>query len=562
MESKEAKGGNFEALSKCICKVEAEPEKGTGFLLLFKLEDDQEFKALVVPSKILTEDKINNAEFKFNIFYQEKKIKITLAQKDNKGEKNVLITPGKKNTKDKNDFADFPIDIFQIGKKEDGEEKKEEYEGISFDTFYQEKNVQITLNQNVPEKKRLFISFKDDSKDISILEIKPEDGIPADSFIEVDTTNEGKENEAYKNNSIIQFRNPTGELQLQCLIDNNGDLKVIGICKEKDDAPKIQGTILKDIIEKLSEGKPQNYIICYYRYQQNMKTKLFNKEYRDYINDITYSFRGFNKENVEIFVNDEQVKFSDEVKCKGLPPYKVKFVLKEQLTNCANMFCNCKDLFKADISKLDLSKVTDMNSMFFKCSNLTEVKLPKSEENEITNLSNMFMKCKELIKVESLAKINTSKVTNMKGIFNGCEKLPEIDLSGLKTNSVTNLSSMFEFCNELKSVNLQGFDTKKVTGFEAMFHRCQALKTLDLSCFNTENAENLSGMFDQCPALTEINLSNFAFKDDNVNTSWLFIECKSLTKVDLSKCNEIAIEKIEKEISEAKLSPEMITPKK
>ena len=41
-------------------------------------------------------------------------------------------------------------------------------------------------------------------------------------------------------------------------------------------------------------------------------------------------------------------------------------------------------------------------------------------------------------------------------MFNGCNKLTSLDLSGWDMTNVTNIESMFRFCNNLKTIKMIG----------------------------------------------------------------------------------------------------------
>ena len=58
--------------------------------------------------------------------------------------------------------------------------------------------------------------------------------------------------------------------------------------------------------------------------------------------------------------------------------------------------------------------------------------------------------------------LNTSNVTNMLGIFNGCTSLTSLDLSNFDTSNVISMSNMFSNCNSLISLDLSNFDASNV----------------------------------------------------------------------------------------------------
>ena len=74
--------------------------------------------------------------------------------------------------------------------------------------------------------------------------------------------------------------------------------------------------------------------------------------------------------------------------------------------------------------------------------------------------------------------VDTSKVTNMNGMFYRCINLTSLDLSGWNTSNVSDITSMFNSCGNLNSLDLSGWDTSKVTNMDAMFEGCSALKTI------------------------------------------------------------------------------------
>lgn len=73
--------------------------------------------------------------------------------------------------------------------------------------------------------------------------------------------------------------------------------------------------------------------------------------------------------------------------------------------------------------------------------------------------------------------VNTSETLNMSYMFDGCDKLQELDLSKFDTKKVTNMSYMFNNCRELKKLNLIKIDTTSVSDMSYMFEECRNLNT-------------------------------------------------------------------------------------
>ena len=153
-----------------------------------------------------------------------------------------------------------------------------------------------------------------------------------------------------------------------------------------------------------------------------------------------------------------------------------------------------------------------------------------------TSLEHFFAGCSTLETISGLEYLNTEKVTDMSGMFNGCQKLSSLDLSKFNTEKVTNMSSMFEDCQELSSLDLSNFNTKEVKQMTSMFWGCSALSSLDLSNFNTANVMYMGNMFFNCSALSSLTLSNFnTEKVESMGN--LFEGCSALSSLDLSNFN-------------------------
>ena len=74
--------------------------------------------------------------------------------------------------------------------------------------------------------------------------------------------------------------------------------------------------------------------------------------------------------------------------------------------------------------------------------------------------------------------VDTSKVTNMNGMFYRCINLTSLDLSGWNTSNVNDITSMFNSCGNLNSLDLSGWNISNVTSMGWMFGGCKSLKTI------------------------------------------------------------------------------------
>ena len=174
-------------------------------------------------------------------------------------------------------------------------------------------------------------------------------------------------------------------------------------------------------------------------------------------------------------------------------------------------FSSCKKLKTIEnIQYLNTSKVTDMSGMFFGCSSLTSL---------------------------NLSSFNTANVTSMRGMFSGCDSLTRLDIGSFNTANVTDMSMMFNDCSHLTRLNLSSFDTAKVEDTSMMFWGCKSLTSLDLSCFNTANVTSMGDMFSGCESLTSLDFRNLYLKDEFGDC--LFHDLKNLKHINLENANTV-----------------------
>ena len=198
------------------------------------------------------------------------------------------------------------------------------------------------------------------------------------------------------------------------------------------------------------------------------------------------------------------------------------------VTDMSNMFKNCSNLAKLDVTHFNTAKVTNMNSMFTRCSNLAELDLTHFNTANVTNMYEMFNGCSNLVKLD-VTNFNTAKVTTMFGMFNDCSNLTELDLTHFNTANVTDMSYMFKNCSNLAKLDVTHFNTAKVTNMNSMFTRCSNLAELDLTHFNTANVTNMWNMFSDCKSLTTIYVSDEFVITNITNKNYsLFFGCIKL----------------------------------
>ena len=196
--------------------------------------------------------------------------------------------------------------------------------------------------------------------------------------------------------------------------------------------------------------------------------------------------------------------------------------------DCSGIFFGFNNLTQINFNaNFNTSKVTTMRNMFNGCSKLTALDLRNFNTSNVTKMNNMFFGCSAL-KTLNISNFNTSKVTAMDGMFFNCSLLTGLELSKFNTSNVTTMNHMFHNCSSLTALNLTGFDTSNVIVMTGMFYNCSKLTSLDLSKFNTLKVIYMSQMFYGCSSLKTLNLSGF--NTSNVtNMSYMFYDCSKLT---------------------------------
>lgn len=144
----------------------------------------------------------------------------------------------------------------------------------------------------------------------------------------------------------------------------------------------------------------------------------------------------------------------------GVTPFFMNNARLERIDNTGNyggvtdffgMFANCTALASADLSNLDVSKVTKVGSMFANCHALTAL---------------------------DLSAWDTASLTSVDSAFSGCIHLNTLDLSGWDTSNVTWLNNMVSGCTALSYINLRGWNFASVTSMSDMFKNCTSLSTV------------------------------------------------------------------------------------
>ena len=162
----------------------------------------------------------------------------------------------------------------------------------------------------------------------------------------------------------------------------------------------------------------------------------FNTDEKTNIYDIT-SYTEILFENDS---SEEKPEEDEEIK----PSY---FIIPDNFTlNAENMFNSCSIIQYIDFFEFDTSIITNMTHMFDGCSNLIEVK--NLYPINTRDMSYLFYNCGSLknFNLNLSEDTNITQVTNMERMFYYCNNLISVDLTNIYTNNVTSMRSMFYNC--------------------------------------------------------------------------------------------------------------------
>ena len=199
-------------------------------------------------------------------------------------------------------------------------------------------------------------------------------------------------------------------------------------------------------------------------------------------------------------------------------------------TTMRKWFNGCKKLEQADLSSIDASKLTDISQLFGNCKSLKSVTFP--------------------------ANMSAAPLEQISSVFDGCENLTALDLSGWNTSNVKDMSCVFKGCKALTSLNVSGWNVSNVKDMNYIFSGCSSLTSLDLSTWNVTlgvkgevQSYGATGMFKGCSRLAELKLGEFWIKagakgsadedhytDEELKTKMSTFEgCSALTSLHITE---------------------------
>ena len=198
--------------------------------------------------------------------------------------------------------------------------------------------------------------------------------------------------------------------------------------------------------------------------------------------------------------------------CISLTSLDISGFDTSKVDTMSNMFENCISLTSLDVSNFNTSNVANMQKMFSGCSSLTSLDVLSFNTSKVQyygSFAGMFSGCSSLKTLDlsnfDFSNTYASAYTGMYALFSGCRSLKTIKLPATVTfnNSGICMGSMFSSCSSLTTLDLSGFDTSKVTDIGGMFEYCYKLSNLTLGNDWASNSKISSFDLSSCPLTRE-----------------------------------------------------------
>lgn len=208
------------------------------------------------------------------------------------------------------------------------------------------------------------------------------------------------------------------------------------------------------------------------------------------------------------------------------------------LIDTSYMFYNAKALSKVNVN-FNCDKLELAMHMFDGCESLVNVNLTGFTGSNLRDMSYMFSNCTNLEIFDAGDTFNTYKVEYINHLFGGDAKLKQINMN-ISLNSAVDASYLFDGCSSLESakvvIDSQESDKPVLRFADYMFNNCTSLKSATVqSLVPIDTIEDVTYMFYNCSSLqncvVDLDTQNVQFMNN------MFDGCTSLEKLDLSKLN-------------------------
>ena len=276
---------------------------------------------------------------------------------------------------------------------------------------------------------------------------------------------------------------------------------------------KADGFAFANIQFSFKKKEPEAFAVIYDDGTGGRAAKLY-KRYD--VPAVGHTFEGENVTDVITGIENMPGAFKDNGGKKLTAVAVVDDCIQPSTTS--EWFKGCTNLRTAVLNKLDTSQVTNMDLMFNGCHSLETLNGPAGWNTEnVDTMHGMFAECKALKKLD-ISKWSAPNVTTVQAMFFECENLTELALSPtFVTSSVINMEGLFRRCYSLSALSgITDWDTSKVLDMGGAFAECKLIEKLDLSGWDTISANTAHSIFAECSSLKWVILKEewkFPFTD-------------------------------------------------
>ena len=283
---------------------------------------------------------------------------------------------------------------------------------IDDDIIIEINNKTKTIKKDKSRKK--YTSFE---LNITVIEIIPNiDTLKLDNYLEIDEEKEIIENKNksiyviyYKNNEILlSFGLNYNIINSKLNIDNLSfglifslnTYKIIDFNSNNNGNNKGIKYILNEFYKynfNENDIKKNEIRIMVEIVKRDINKKIYFLENDNKNNDL----KKLNDDNVDLFINNEKIKYQKYFIPKEEGNYLIKLKFKNNIiTDCSYKFSHCFNLTYIDLSSFDTKYITNMSYMFSDCNNLTYINLSYLDTKNVTNMSGMFSYCQYLTNID------------------------------------------------------------------------------------------------------------------------------------------------------------------
>ena len=156
----------------------------------------------------------------------------------------------------------------------------------------------------------------------------------------------------------------------------------------------------------------------------------------------------------------------------------VSCLVTAHTTSLLYIFRNLSSLTEiVGLENWDTSSVTDMQDMFNGCHSLRTIDVSSWDTSKVTNMLRTFLD-NHLENIIGINNWNTSSLVSLYNTFGNCTSLVNLDLNNWNTSKVTSMFALFQTCINLKILDISGWDVSSCTDMNAIFNNCKSLLSI------------------------------------------------------------------------------------